>query len=169
MNMFKARYLNAPKKAAMKNRTAITSDLLFDALINAPVSDREWVEALVAAASKHQSLHKAMHTVFQLDGLYVSPNKWEAIEEAAQRLNPKPPEFINRAHTSLVFICDNFHNAGKCIFAKQDKEAVDWILSGKDTKRVVMPVRRRRRAPGGVRMKIFVRERDDRTAWNKCK
>lgn len=155
----------------MKPNIDITSDLLFDALINAPVSDREWVEALVDCASKHQSLHKAMHTVFQLDGLYVSPNKWEAIEEAAQRLNPKPPEFINRAYTSLVFICDNFHNAGKCIFAKQEKDAVDWILSGKDTKRVVMPKKPSGRPRGqGARLILNnFRERDDGTAWNKCK
>jgi len=158
----------------MKNQIDITSDLLFDALINAPVSDREWVEALVASASKHQSLHKAMHTVFQLDGLYVSPNKWEAIEEAAQRLNPKPPEFFNKAYTSLVFICDNFNNAGKCIFAKQEKDAVDWILSGKDTKRVVMPKKlsRRPKKPYGEGARLMLnnfRERDDRSAWNKCK
>jgi len=158
----------------MQKQIDITSDLLFDALINAPVSDREWVETLVSSASKHQSLHKAMHTVFQLDGLYVSPNKWEAIEAAAQRLNPKPPEFINRAYTSLVFICDNFHNAGKCIFAKQDKDAVDWILSGKDTKRVAMPKKlsRRPKKPYGEGARLILnnfRERDDRSAWNKCK
>jgi len=158
----------------MKICKDVTSDLLFDALINAPVSDREWVETLVACASKHQSLHKAMHTVFQLDGLYVSPNKWVSIEEAAQRLNPKPPEFINRAYTSLVFICDNFHNAGKCIFAKQDKDAVDWILSGKDTKRVAMPKKlsRRPKKPYGEGARLILnnfRERDDRSAWNKCK
>jgi hypothetical protein len=158
----------------MKTKIDITSDLLFDALINAPVSDREWVEALVASASKHQKLHKAMHTVFQLDGLYVSPNKWEAIEEAAQRLNPKPPEFINRAYTSLVFICDNFSNAGKCIFANKEKEAIDWILSGKDTKRVAMPKKlsRRPKKPYGEGARLILnnfRERDDRTAWNKCK
>jgi hypothetical protein len=158
----------------MKICKDVTSDLLFDALINAPVSDREWVETLVACASKHQSLHKAMHTVFQLDGLYVSPNKWEAIEEAAQSLNPKPPEFINNAYTSLVFICDNFHNAGKCIFAKKDKDAVDWILSGKDTKRVVMPKKpsRRPKKPYGEGARLILnnfRERDDRSAWNKCK
>ena len=157
----------------MKHQIDITSDLLFDALIHAPVSDREWVEALVSCASKHQSLHKAMHTVFQLDGLYVSPNKWEAIEEAAQRLNPKPPEFINRAYTSLVFICDNFHNAGKCIFAKQEKDAVDWILSGKDTKRIALPKKPsgkpRSKRGEGARLIINFRERDDGTAWNKCK
>ena len=149
----------------------VSSDLLFDALVNAPVSDREWAEALVGCASKHQSIHKAMHTVFQLGGLYVSPNKWVAIEEAAQRLNPKPPEFINRAYTSLVFICDNFDNAGKCIFAKQEKDAVDWILSGKDTKRAVMPKKpsgRPRRQGARLIINNF-RERDDGTAWNKCK
>ena len=158
----------------MKNQIDITSDLLFDALINAPVSDREWVEALVACASKHKTIHAAMYKVFQLDGLYVSPNKWEAIEKAAQRLNPKPPEFINRAYTSLVFICDNFDNAGKCIFAKQEKDAVDWILSGKDTKRVAMPKKPsgRPRRPYGEGARLIIsnfRERDDRTAWNKCK
>jgi len=158
----------------MKILKDITSDLLFDALLNAPVSDREWVEVLVASASKHQSLHKAMHTVFQLDGLYVSPNKWVAIEEAAQRLNPKPPDFINRAYTSLVFICDNFDNAGKCIFANKEKEAVDWILSGKDTKRVAMPKKpsgrpRSKRGEGARLILNNFRERDDSTAWNKCK
>ena len=158
----------------MKPHIDITSELLFDALINAPVSDREWVEALVGCASKHQSIHKAMHTVFQLGGLYVSPNKWVAIEEAAQRLNPKPPEFINRAYTSLVFICDNFDNAGKCIFAKQEKDAVDWILSGKDTKRAVMPKKpsgrpRIKRGEGARLILNNFRERDDSTAWNKCK
>ena len=158
----------------MKPHIDITSELLFDALINAPVSDREWVEALVGCASKHQSLHKAMHTVFQLDGLYVSPNKWEAIEKAAQRLNPKPPEFINRAYTSLVFICDNFDNAGKCIFAKQEKDAVDWILSVKDTIRAVMPKKpsgrpRIKRGEGARLILNNFRERDDSTAWNKCK
>jgi hypothetical protein len=158
----------------MKNQIDITSDLLFDALINAPVSDREWVEALVACASKHKTIHAAMYKVFQLDGLYVSPNKWEAIEKAAQRLNPKPPEFINRAYTSLVFICDNFDNAGKCIFAKQEKDAVDWILSGKDIKRVAMPKKPsgRPRRPYGEGSRLIIsnfRERDDRSAWNKCK
>lgn len=158
----------------MKPHIDITSELLFDALINAPVSDREWVEALVGCASKHQSLHKAMHTVFQLDGLYVSPNKWEAIEAAAQRLNPKPPKFINRAYTSLVFICDNFDNAGKCIFAKQEKDAVDWILSGKDTKRIALPKKPsgKPRSKYGEGARLIInnfRERDDGTAWNKCK
>jgi hypothetical protein len=158
----------------MKTKIDITSDLLFDALVNAPVSDREWVEALVACASKHKTLHAAMHKVFRLEGLYLSPNKWVAIEEAAQRLNPKPPEFINRAYTSLVFICDNFDNAGKCIFAKQEKNAVDWILSGKDTKRVAMPKKlsRRPKKPYGEGARLILsnfRDRDDSTAWNKCK
>jgi len=158
----------------MKILKDITSDLLFDALINAPVSDREWVETLVACASKYQTLHAAMHNVFQLEGLYLSPNKWIQIEEAAQRLNPKPPEFINRAYTSLVFICDNFDNAGKCIFANQEKDAVDWILSGKDTKRVAMPKKpsgrpRSKRGEGARLILNNFRERDDSTAWNKCK
>jgi hypothetical protein len=158
----------------MKTKIDITSDLLFDALINAPVSDREWVEALVACASKHKTIHAAMYKVFRLEDLYLSPNKWTQIQEAAQRLNPKPPLYSNNAYTSLVFICDNFHNAGKCIFAKQEKDAVDWILSGKDSKRVVMPKKlsRRPKKPYGEGARLMLnnfRERDDRSAWNKCK
>jgi hypothetical protein len=158
----------------MKSLKTITSDLLFDALINAPVSDREWVEMLVACASKHKTIHAAMHKVFRLEGLFLSPKKWVQVEEAAQRLNPKPPEFITHAYTSLAFICDNFNNAGKCIFANQEKDAVDWILSGKDTKRVAMPKKlsRKPKKPYGEGARLLLnnfRERDDRSAWNKCK
>ena len=155
----------------MKTQIDITSDLLFDALINTPVSDREWVEALVACASKHKTIYAAIYKVFQLEGLYLSPNKWIAIKEAAQRLNPKPPEFINNAYTSLAFICDNFNNAGKCVFANQEREAVNWILSGKDKKRIVMPKKKSTRPRQMTRRLILnnFRERDDSTAWNKCK
>jgi len=146
------------------------NDLVFDALINTPVSDREWVEALVSCAFKYKTIHSALVRVFCVDGLYLSPKKWDRIKEASQRLNPKPPEFISNSHTALHFICDNFSNASKCIFAEKEKEAVDWILSGKDKKRVVFPRKPSTRPKStGARLMIGFRERDDSTAWNKCK
>ena len=148
----------------------ISSELLFDALINAHVSDREWVEALVACASKYQTLQKAMIDVFRLSGLHLSPNNWVRVKEAAQQFNPKPPQFIySNSYTSLVFICDNFHNAGKCIFANKPEEAVNWILSGKDSKRAILPKKKTKKSFTGARLQIDFRKRDDRTAWNKCK
>ena len=143
-------------------------DMVFDALINAPVSDREWAEALVDCASKYKTMCSAMHKVFHLEGLYLSYSAWEKIKEAAQRLNPKPPEFLYKSCTAMVFICDNFVNASLCIFANKPEEAVNWILSGKDKKRIVMPKKKT-----GIRKQahliIKFRERDDSTAWNKCK
>ena len=149
----------------------VSSDLLFDALVNAPVSDREWAEALVGCASKGQSLYMAMRVVFQLEGLYMSPKKFDRVKEASQRLNPKTPKFTNSAYTCLTLVCDNFTNASKCIFANKYPEAVEWMLSGKDTKRVVMPKKpsgRPRRQGARLILNNF-RERDDGTAWNKCK
>jgi hypothetical protein len=146
----------------------ITSDLLFDALINAPVTDKEWAEALVDCASKYKTMCSAMHKVFRLEGLSLSFAAWEKIKEAAQRLNPKPPEFLYKSCTAMVFICDNFVNASLCIFANKPEEAVNWILSGKDKKRIVMP-KKKTGIKRQAHLIIKFRERDDSTAWNKCK
>jgi hypothetical protein len=154
----------------MPNFKDISSEILFDALINAPVSDREWAKVLVDCASRHQTIAKALVKTFSLGGLYLSPNSWLKIDEAAQRLNPKPPEF-RKYTTSLLFICNNFNNASRCIFEKKYQEAVDWIVSGKDKKRVVMPKKKSVR-PKKMTCRFIIhnfRERDDRTAWNKCK
>ena len=146
----------------------ISSDLLFDALINAPVSDKEWAEALVECASKYKTMCSAMHKVFRLEGLSLSFTAWEKIKEAAQRLNPKPPEFLYKSCTATVFICDNFVNASLCIFANKPEEAVNWILSGKDKKRIVMP-KKKTGIKRQAHLIIKFRERDDSTAWHKCK
>jgi len=143
---------------------------VFDELLNTPVSDREWVETLVSGAAKHKTMCSAMAKVFGLGGIYLSPNKWDRVRAAAQRLNPKPPEFIHKTQTTLLFICDNFANASLCIFANKEKEAVDWILSGRDRKRVALPKKKPTRARrDGARLMIGFRERDDSTAWHKCK
>ena len=147
------------------------NDMVFDALINTPVSDREWVEALVSCAFKYKTIHCALVNVFCVGGLYLSPKKWKRIKESAQRLNPKPPAFISNSHTALHFICDNFSNASKCIFAEKPEEAVNWILSGQDKKRAIMP-RKKSTQPKRQGARLILnnfRERDDSTAWNKCK
>ncbi len=146
----------------------MTTNLLFDALINAPVSDREWAEVLVSSAIRHRSMYQALCEVYAFGGLYLSPSMWEQVFEAAQRLNPAPNKFT-KAITPLVLICDNYTNASKCVFANMPKEAVDWIVSGKDTKRAALPRRKTKKPFTGARLKICFRERDDTTAWNKCK
>jgi hypothetical protein len=146
-------------------------DIVFDAMINAPVSDKEWAEALVACASTHGHLRRALVKVFHLEQMHISPQKWDDIEEAAHRLNPKPPEFLDKSRTAMVFLCENFVNASLCVFASNQEEAVNWILSGKDKKRVVLPRKpstRPRRTGARLILNNF-RERDDSTAWNKCK
>lgn len=144
------------------------SDLLFDALVNAPVSDREWAEVLVSSAIGRRTMFQALCQVYALRGLYISPSMWDKIHESSQRLNPAPPP-LPKATTPLVLICNDFTNASTCVFAKKSKEAVDWILSGKDSKRAVMPKKKTKKPFTGARLTIEFRNRDDRTAWNKCK
>ena len=153
-----------------KEKTKVTpSNFLFTELLGAPVSKQDWVNAIVRCAAGDRNLQCAMLEAFNLTKTILSPEAWLLVRKAAMALDPPAPEFIYRGSSSaMVFVCDNFVNAGACIRVGNLTEAAKWIMSGKDKKRAVMP-----KKPTGIRRKasliIKFRERDDTTAWNKCK